>query len=312
MTLHPQPLQRFDTHGTPVHGLRLDCVDIYLGEKGGKFPDGNQVLVRGSEATAAFDTPMVANRIPDVLASADMVILGHVHEDHTAGLHLLPDTPVHAPEGDIDALRSLAGLSRHYGYADGIADTMAARAQTDFYYTPRPDAQRYADQATWDLGDVQVRAVHMPGHTAGHSVLMVEPLDIAFIGDIDLSSFGPYYGDACSNLADFRKTLAAIEDLPARAWITSHHKGVVTERADFLALLRLFRGAIDRRHVAILSAIRKRPSTLQKLVSARFVYPAHFNDVFVPGVERRVISQHLDEMQAAQLVGQVDGVFHAR
>ncbi len=312
MPLHPQPLLRLDTHDMPVQGLRLDCVDIYLGEKAGKFPDGNQVLVRGSEATAAFDTPMVANRIPEVLASADMVILGHVHEDHTAGLHLLPDTPVFAPKGDIDAIRSLEGLSRHYGYADGIADTMAARAQSDFHYTPRPDAQSYADQTTWDLGGVQVRAIHMPGHTAGHSVLMIEPMDIAFIGDIDLSSFGPYYGDACSSLADFRKTLTAIEDLPARAWITSHHKGVVTERADFLALLRAFIGAIDRRHEAILCAVRKRPSTLQELVSTRFVYPAHFNDVFVPGVELRVISQHLDEMLAAQLVHQVGRVFHVR
>ncbi|WP_157084880.1 MBL fold metallo-hydrolase [Hydrogenophaga palleronii] len=310
MTLHPQPLQLFDTHGMPVHGLRLGCVDIHLGDKCGKFPDGNQVLVRGS-ATAAFDTPMMSNRIPDVLASADMVILGHVHEDHTAGLHLLPETPVYAPEGDINALRSLEGLARHYGYADGIAHTMAARAQTDFHYMPRPDAQSYADQTTWDLGGVQVRAIHMPGHTAGHSVLMIEPLDIAFIGDIDLSSFGPYYGDACSNLGDFRRSLAAIESLPAQAWITSHHKGVVTDRASFLALLSQFRGAIDRRHEAILAAIRQRPSTLQELVSARFVYPVHFNDVFVPSVESRVISQHLEEMLAAQLVHQTDHVFHA-
>ncbi|NIP74260.1 MAG: MBL fold metallo-hydrolase, partial [Gammaproteobacteria bacterium] len=72
-----------------------------------------------------------------------------------------------------------------------------------------------------------VRAVHMPGHTRGHSVLLVEPGAIAFIGDIDLSGFGPYYADACSNLAEFRSTLERIEHLEARAWITFHHKGVV-------------------------------------------------------------------------------------
>ena len=40
---------------------------------------------------------------------------------------------------------------------------------------------------------------HMPGHTAGHTVLLVEPEGVAFIGDIDLTGFGPYYGDACSS-----------------------------------------------------------------------------------------------------------------
>ena len=30
---------------------------------------------------------------------------------------------------------------------------------------------------------MRVRAVHLPGHTAGHCVLLVEPQGIAFIGD---------------------------------------------------------------------------------------------------------------------------------
>ena len=87
---------------------------------------------------------------------------------------------------------------------------------------------------------MRVRAIHMPGHTGGHSVLLVEPEGVAFLGDIDLSSFGPYYGDACSNLADFRVTLRRVAELPARIWITSHHKGVITERETFLDLLRAF------------------------------------------------------------------------
>lgn len=33
----------------------------------------------------------------------------------------------------------------------------------------------------------------MLGHTAGHSALLVAPKGVAFIGDIDLSGFGPYY-----------------------------------------------------------------------------------------------------------------------
>ena len=81
--------------------LSFGPVDVYLGEKSGKYPDGNQVLVRGADTLAAFDTPLVANRIGAALEAADLVILGHVHEDHIAGLHRLPRARVLAPQGDL-------------------------------------------------------------------------------------------------------------------------------------------------------------------------------------------------------------------
>ncbi len=75
--------------------------------------------------------------------------------------------------------------------------------------------------ASWDLGGgVAVRAIHMPGHTSGHCVLLVEPGGVAFIGDIDLSSFGPYYGDATSSLADFRRQRpATLAELVAHRFV---------------------------------------------------------------------------------------------
>ncbi len=85
-----------------------------------------------------------------------------------------------------------------------------------------------------DLGQVQVRAFHMPGHTAGHCVLLVEPEGVAFIGDIDLTGFGPYYGDASSSLRDFRNSLMRLPDIPAKVWVTAHHRGVYTDREHFL------------------------------------------------------------------------------
>jgi glyoxylase-like metal-dependent hydrolase (beta-lactamase superfamily II) len=57
----------------------------------GKYPDGNQVIVQGAhDQRVAFDTPLVANRIGPDFDDVDLVILGHVHEDHMAGLHRVP------------------------------------------------------------------------------------------------------------------------------------------------------------------------------------------------------------------------------
>lgn len=280
--------------------VRLGAVSVYSGEKSGKYPDGNQVVVRGADTIAAFDTPLVANRLGAELLDADMVILGHVHEDHMAGLHRLRHAEVHVHELDVEAARSWEGMSRHYGYVPEVLAHMRAMIEKDFHYVPRPDAQAYKSGACWDLGGgVRVTAFHMPGHTSGHCVLVVEPGAIAFIGDIDLSSFGPYYGDATSSLAEFRRTLEAVKDIPARVWITSHHKGVITERGTFLALLKAFGGRLDAREEAIAEHLRQHPSTLAELVAHRFTYPKHLVDLWYDDAERRVIGQHLMELAVA-------------
>jgi glyoxylase-like metal-dependent hydrolase (beta-lactamase superfamily II) len=273
-------------------------VTVHFGDQTGKYPDGNQVVVRGRDTTAVFDTPQVANRLGDVLAGADLAILGHVHEDHMAGLHLMPGKPVWAHEADVDAARSWQGLSRHYGYAQPVLDGLREKFERDFHYVPRPDATAYADGNVWELGGVRVRAVHMPGHTAGHCVLLVEPAGIAFIGDIDLSGFGPYYGDATSSLADFRRTLARLPLLPAAVWVTSHHKGVFTDRGAFLAALQSFTVRLDEREASLLQMLADGALGLDELVRRRLLYRPDVQAAWVDSAERRTITQHLDELMA--------------
>src|SRR5690606_27152195 len=139
----------------------------------------------------------------------------------------------------------------------------------------------------------------MPGHTSGHCVLLVEPEGVAFIGDIDLGSFGPYYGDATSSLADFRRTLARLPDLPATVWVTSHHRGVYTAREAFLSALAAFAARIDERSARPLAMLADAPKPLVALVPVRPLYPPDYQEIWIDDAERRTISQHLDELVAA-------------
>ena len=284
-------------------------VTVFFGDKNGKYPDANQVIVRGSDTQAAFDTPIVANHIGAEFDRSDLVILGHVHEDHMAGLHRLPNAPVHVHEADLSAARSWEGLRAAYGSDESYVDQMLARFRRDFSYGPRPDAIGYADGATWELGQSSVRAYHMPGHTAGHCVLLVEPEGVAFIGDIDLSSFGPYYGDASSHLGDFRRTLARVGDIPARVWVTSHHRGVYTDREKFQQDLAAYIATLDKREQRLLELLRESPKSLAQLVECRLLYPPGHQDLWVVDAETRSISRHLDEMLADGRVRMEDGVY---
>jgi glyoxylase-like metal-dependent hydrolase (beta-lactamase superfamily II) len=289
-------------------------VTVYFGGKNGKYPDGNQVVVRGADTLAVFDTPQVSNRIGAAFDDADLAILGHVHEDHMAGLHRIPRAAVHVHEADVEAARSWAGLSRHYGYPDEVLVALRTKIERDFDYLPRPDATAYADGARWDLGGgVSVQAVHMPGHTAGHSVLVVEPVGVAFIGDIDLSSFGPYYGDATSGLAAFRRTLRRVADVPASVWVTSHHKGVFTDRPAFERALAAFAATLEAREAKLLAMLGDAARTLDELVAMRLLYPVGYEEVWIDCAERRTIAQHLEEMRAdGRIEAGDDGRFRAR
>ena len=273
-------------------------VSVFFGEKNGKYPDGNQVVVRGSDTLAAFDTPIVSNYIGPEFDATELVVMGHVHEDHMAGLHRLPGAAVHVHEADLPAARSWEGLATAYGVDEARRPEMLAKFQRSFFYAPRPDAVGYLDGAVWELGRARVRAFHMPGHTAGHTVLLVEPEGVAFIGDIDLSSFGPYYGDASSSLGEFRRTLARLPEIPAQVWVTSHHRGAYTDRERFLRDLAAFAAKIDEREQRLLELLRESPKTLAQLVECRLLYPPDYQELWVIDSETRTISQHLAELLA--------------
>ena len=293
-----------------MEGLQFGAVTVYLGAKSGKYPDGNQVIVHGRDTRVAFDTPLVSNRIGPAFDGVDLVILGHVHEDHMAGLHRVPRARVQVHEADLAAAQSWQGLAAHYGYEPEVLAALKAQVDRDFHYCPRPDASGYADGHAWDLGGgIRIRAHHLPGHTAGHCALVVESEGIAFIGDIDLTGFGPYYGDATSSLSAFRKTLANVARLEARAWVTSHHRGVLTDRAVFLEQLGRFAAKIDERSEKLLGYLREGPQTLEALVARRLVYPAGYNLPFVDSAERNTIRMHLDELIAQGRVRHAEGAF---
>ena len=274
-------------------------VAVFFGEQNGKYPDGNQVLVAGTDTRATLDAMLVSNRIGPEFDAVDLALMGHIHEDHMAGLHRLTHAAVHVHEDDLEAARSWDGLVEAYGVHDpDRVREMRMRFERDLFYAPRPDATGYKDGARWDFGGVRVEAIHMPGHTAGHCVLLVEPEGVAYIGDIDLTGFGPYYADASSSLGGFRRSLARLPEIPAKVWVTAHHRGVYTDRDRLLRDLAAYDAKIGEREQRLLSMLARAPKTLRELVAERLLYPPNFDSPWVEAAEERTIGQHLAELLA--------------
>ncbi len=280
-------------------------VTLLGGERGGKYPYGNSLLVRGAVETAVIDPSLAVIARRDELAPVHRVLNSHVHEDHVAGNGAFPAAAWHVPAADLPGIRSLDGLMAVYGF-DPTADAAFRRVVVEeFHFTPRADALPFEDGAVFDLGGVRVRAIHAPGHTRGHSFFHLEPDDVLYLGDVDLSSFGPYYGDAWSSLEDFERTLARARTLDARWYATFHHVGVLEGRAAFQERLERFAAVIGRREEALCSFLAV-PRTLDEIVQHRFVYRPGDAVPFADAVERRSMGQHLDRLVRAGRVRRAD------
>ena len=269
-------------------------VSVLVGEEGGKYPHGNSLLVEGHEESVIVDPSLSVARAAAV-PHADRVVNSHCHEDHIAGNHRFPDATWHLHDLDLPGIRSLEAMMAIYGMPAEVDAAFRKVVVEGFHYRARPDAVAYADGTVFDLGGVRVRAIHAPGHTRGHSLLYVEPDDVLYLGDIDLSSFGPYYGDAWSSLEDFERTLALVGAIEARWYATFHHVGALDGRAAFLARLARFTAVIATREERLLAFLTE-PRTLEDIAAHRFVYRPGDAVPWAEVVERRSMGQHLDRL----------------
>ncbi len=282
---------------SPLEELELGNTTVLFGARQGKYPQGNSMLVRGTEKTAIIDPSLGVVARQDNLPEVDLIILSHCHEDHVAGAFLFPDAELHVHEADRPGMLSLEGMMAIFGYDghEAIASYWEKAIREEYHYQERPDAKAFQDGDVFDLGGgVRIEVIHTPGHTRGHSALHVQPDDVLFLGDIDLSSFGPYYGDAWSDLEDFERSLTRVRALEADHYATFHHIGVV-DRATFLERLDRYEAKIGDREARLLEYLAE-PHTLDEVAAHRFVYRQGDDVAFAEPVEQRSMAQHLERL----------------
>ena len=222
-------------------------VSVLSGPSNGAYPSGNSLLVRGSGESVLIDPSVTVVERGGAPAPVDAVINSHSHEDHMAGNGMFADARLHIHAADLPGASSIDGLLDVYGLEGQTRTDFTSTLYEEFNYAPRPDAEGFHDGHVFDLGGVTVEAVHLPGHTRGHSGFRISN-GVFFLSDIDLTGFGPYYGDAWSDLDDFEESLRRVRDEEADFYVTFHHKGVIEGRETFVGMVDAFAAVIGRRH----------------------------------------------------------------
>lgn len=283
---------------------RYGQVSVLHAENGGVVPYGNTVVVRGADATLIVDPSLTLDTDP---VGADLVMISHAHEDHLAGLRHF-DVAVHAHEADAAAVASIEALFAQYGLDPADRAEMERYVRSEYGIEDRRDGvEGFTDGHVFDLGGRTATVIALPGHTPGHCGLLIEPDGFLYVADIDLTSFGPMYGDLHSSVDDFLTSLDRVEGIDARWYGTFHQKGVIDGAADFRHRLGQYRAKLLSREDRLLEFL-DRPRSVADIVDHRLVYRPHVQAPWVTPVERRTAQLHLERLlRAEQIVVDDDG-----
>ncbi|CAM5671794.1 hypothetical protein STANM337S_07119 [Streptomyces tanashiensis] len=280
---------------------KYDGVTVLVGAERGAYPYANSVLVRGTAETLVIDPSL---SLVGAAPPADTVLVSHAHEDHVAGLGGY-EVPVRIHDGDLAALCSREVMATGYGLPPDATAHTDAILRDRFHVRDRTDATGFADGTVFDLGGRTVTVVHLPGHTAGHCGFLIEPDGFLYVADIDLTSFGPYYGDTGSSLADFEASMRRCREIDVRWYGTAHQRGVIEGASEFSARLEAFARVVERRDAALLAFLDE-PRTVEEIAGHRLVYRPDVEGSHVGPVERRTAVQHLERLIGAGLVMEVE------
>ncbi len=274
-----------------------DRIWLVEGGKGGRYPCAHSLYVRdggGYLVDAGSDAAEIERlRREEGIAA---VVMTHYHEDHFPFLALLPDTEVWSSTADAPALESLETLLAWYGVPGTEWEAFYRNLFAEkFPFTPRKVARKIADGEELRFGDTRAIAVVAPGHTPGHLCLHFPDDGILFLGDYDLTEFGPWYGDAPCGIGEFRRSAQRLAGIAAEVFVVSHegpvHRGPIAGKMDaYLAV-------IDRREESLREFLRE-PRTRGGIISRRLIYgPGHDGPWFDYG-EWALLSKHLSGMIA--------------
>ena len=150
-----------------------------------------------------------------------------------------------------------------------------------FHFKPRRPEGFLAGGQTINLGTVTAEIISTPGHTAGHMAFFFKEPRVLFIGDYDLSDFGPWYGDVESSIEETIASVERLRHIPARVWMAGHEIGLFEEEPG--ERWDQYLGVIQRREEKLLDLL-KEPRTLEDIVNAHIFYgkarePKEFFDV---------------------------------
>jgi len=265
------------------------------GENRGKYPYCHSVYIDG--AGILIDPASDRGRLKRLRDESEVkaVWLSHWHEDHFMHIDLFDDLPLWISPSDAPMLTDIDHFLDGYGVEDDSERKAWTAIMTEtFHFKPRQASGFLKGGETIQLDTVTVDIIAAPGHTPGHLCFLFKEPGVLFLGDYDLTPFGPWYGDRFSSIAETVASVRHLKTIPAQVWLTCHEVGLFTQPPG--DLWEDYLGVIQTREDRLLDFL-KISRTLDEIVNAWIVYrkPREPLD-FYAFAERALITKHLETL----------------
>lgn len=269
-----------------------DNVYFVRAEANGKFPYAHGLLITGRE-TVLIDAGAgeAAIREADRAFPIDTLVISHSHPDHIRDWYLLDDRKILLPRETPEAVTDLRLLGeRLTGSAENGAHwTEWVRSGFGVKAMRAPDG-RFQDGDLLDLGAAELQTIGTPGHVRDHYCFLERKTGTLFTTDIDLTRFGPWYGNPESAIEPFKQSVATLMSTPYLRVCTSHREPV---EGDATYLFEAFLRVFDRHKHTVLE-LCDQPRTIEEITAlSPFYGDAMQNKVLQRVFETNMISKNL-------------------
>ena len=294
---------------------RFGPVWFIPGERNGKYPYCHSLYIEDEGGGILIDPSSDRERLSRLREDPGVkaVWLSHWHEDHLMHLGLFDDVPFCMAEEDAPPLSDLETFLDWYGMDDNAGphrSEFRKFMKEQFHFQPRKPDRFLKGGETHRLGSVTVEVIAAPGHTPGNRAFYFKEPGVLFLGDYDLTPFGPWYGDIHSSIEETIASVERLRRVPARVWITGHEQGIFEQEPD--ALWNEYIKVILDREERLLSLL-SRPRDRQEIIEAWIVYgKAREPRYFFEFGEWAIMEKHLQRLIRRGRVTQEQGRYVRR
>ncbi|MGR6837528.1 MBL fold metallo-hydrolase [Syntrophomonas erecta] len=247
-----------------------------------------------------------------------LALVSHFHFDHIHSYSLFPQAdllvsqeeyPTYIDEQEYVSFHGydlwnklMPGMERQrYGKVVPLSDDIPMRPGFHFL---NPSGV-FKDMQKIDLGNREIVAIHLPGHTAGHYGFFLEKEGILYSGDIDLVASGPWYSSNSADIEDLINSVKKIKEVNPAVIVPAHRH--IQNKNLHQQLDHYIQVVIDRQS-RILELLRK-PRTLDQLAEEHLVLPQRHN-LYELFWEKMTIRNHLGYLLRTGQITELPGGFY--
>lgn len=228
-----------------------------------------------------------------------LIINTHYHPDHTLHNHLFPNVEKWINPLEFETIQSIEGIARGNGVyqewgQEGV-EALRKHMPEEWVQNLGEISGTYQYEEEYNFSGVKVNFLHTPGHTEGYSSPYFPDLGVVYVGDFDMTSFGPWYFGMDGDINAFIESGRRLLELDADTYITGHQKGIFTKQ-EFIMAMEKFLAIIDQRDETI-EKYASQGMNFEELTNIGIFYPKKILSTMILRTwERSGIRKHLQRL----------------